>query len=206
MPAMRQPHELEAASRGGSAGPGGSASRREEDVNEEPEPPGRLTLDVIEDHEDWSRYPTTLPLIALASDAIARQSTALPPRPAVATVVLSSDDAVRALNLQWRGQDKPTNVLSFPSAGIQHAGQPALLGDVILAMETLEREAEAMGIPFAHHLQHLVVHGVLHLAGFDHENANDAERMEALERKILASLSVPDPYAESDPIAEDGTP
>ncbi|HLK24617.1 MAG TPA: rRNA maturation RNase YbeY [Caulobacteraceae bacterium] len=104
---------------------------------------------------------------------------------------LTTDAEVKSLNARFRGQDKPTNVLSFP-AGRSSDGR---LGDLALAFGVCAAEAEAQGKPLAGHLQHLVVHGVLHLAGFDHEAAADAERMEALERRILASLGVPDPYA-----------
>ncbi len=114
--------------------------------------------------------------------------------------MLSEDATVRALNRQWRGQDKPTNVLSF-AAGAETAppGAPCLLGDVVLAYETVAAEAKAQGKPMAHHLCHLVVHGVLHLLGFDHERAAEAERMEALETVILAGLGIADPYEPADP-------
>lgn len=107
-------------------------------------------------------------------------------------IALSSDEDVRALNARFRGQDKPTNVLSFPSApGVSEA---APSGDIIVAYETLAREAAHEGKPLHHHLAHLTVHGLLHLAGHDHHDDGDAERMEALERRILAHLDIPDPY------------
>jgi len=104
-------------------------------------------------------------------------------------VVLSDDATVRRLNREYRRKDKPTNVLSFP---LGETG--GLLGDVILARETVLAEAEAQGKRAADHLSHLVVHGVLHLLGFDHERQAQARRMEALERRILAGLGVADPY------------
>ncbi|HVV92453.1 MAG TPA: rRNA maturation RNase YbeY [Hyphomicrobiales bacterium] len=115
------------------------------------------------------------------------------------SVVLNDDDAVRALNRDWRGKDSATNVLSFPAAGPDQLAAAPHLGDVVLAGETLLREAAAEGRPPHHHLAHLVVHGTLHLLGHDHEDDAEAERMEALERQALATLGVPDPYAEAAP-------
>jgi probable rRNA maturation factor len=106
-------------------------------------------------------------------------------------VLLTDDASVANLNLRFRQQDKPTNVLSFPAP----ANPEAHLGDVALAYGVCAREAEAQGKPFAHHLAHLVAHGVLHLVGYDHEIDAEAEEMEGLERVILAGLGIPDPYA-----------
>ena len=108
------------------------------------------------------------------------------------SVILTSDAEIQALNARFRGQDKATNVLSFPAGA--HAG--GHLGDLALALGVCTREAAEQGKPLAHHLMHLVVHGVLHLVGHDHDVDADAEAMEALERRILAGLGVPDPYAE----------
>ena len=116
-------------------------------------------------------------------------------------MVLSDDSAVRALNRDHRGKDAPTNVLSFPPALVPPAGARPL-GDVILAYETVRREALEQGKAAADHLRHLVVHGVLHLSGYDHETEAEAEEMEQLEREILAGLGIADPYA--DPPAVDG--
>ena len=107
-------------------------------------------------------------------------------------IVLSDDSAVRLLNRQWRGIDKATNVLSFPTETTD--GEPQLLGDIVLAYETIAREARKESKPFAHHLAHLAVHGFLHLNGYDHERDEDAEAMEELERKILRRLAIADPY------------
>ena len=105
------------------------------------------------------------------------------------TVALSDDKRVQALNRRDRQQDKPTNVLSYPS------GERDFLGDVVLARQTVWREAKSQGKTPADHLAHLVVHGTLHLMGYDHETSEaDAERMEALERRILAKLGIADPY------------
>lgn len=121
-------------------------------------------------------------------------------------VVLADDAFVQTLNKTYRGKDKPTNVLSFPTGAIPVAvgpeplwggetGRARPLGDIVLAEETLTREASEQGKSFADHLSHLVVHGVLHLLGEDHEEDDAAEAMEALEREILASLGIADPYS-----------
>ena len=110
-------------------------------------------------------------------------------------VMLTDDAGIRTLNSNWRGIDKPTNVLSFPA--LQPAGDsapddmPRMLGDIAIAFETTRREADEEDKPFEHHLSHLAVHGFLHLIGYDHENDDDAEAMEALEREILAQLGIP---------------
>ena len=103
-----------------------------------------------------------------------------------------------ALNKTWRGQDKPTNVLSFPGTRLTMIGTrgETFLGDVILARETLVREATEQGIPLDHHFNHLVLHGLLHLAGYDHGTDEEAEVMETLETRILAALGIADPHAD----------
>ena len=110
-------------------------------------------------------------------------------------IVLTDDAAIRELNHRWRGRDKPTNVLSFPAHGLVPPGSgPRPLGDVVIAYETMAREAQEQGLPLTHHLTHLAVHGFLHLLGYDHESDTEAETMEQLERDILARLEIPDPY------------
>jgi probable rRNA maturation factor len=113
-------------------------------------------------------------------------------------VMLTDDAGIRTLNNNWRGIDKPTNVLSFPAlqpnAPPGDDDPPRMLGDIAIAYETLRREADAEAKPFDHHLSHLVVHGFLHLIGYDHETDQEAEAMEALETEILAQLGIPDPY------------
>jgi probable rRNA maturation factor len=121
------------------------------------------------------------------------------------SVLLADDAAVRRLNRDYRGQDRPTNVLSFSALDetISVAGPgsvfpgPVLLGDVVLAFETVRHEAAAHNKGLAHHVSHLVVHGVLHLLGYDHAAEDEAAAMEALETRVLAGLGVPDPYAEA---------
>ena len=117
-------------------------------------------------------------------------------------IVLGSDDDVRQLNRDYRGLDKPTNVLSFANleegtstAPVGHPdGAPLLLGDIIIALETVEREAGQENKRLEHHLSHMIVHGMLHLLGYDHESENEAREMEALEVKALAELGINNPY------------
>lgn len=143
---------------------------------------------------DAARRAKTAARAALAAAAVRRR---IGGANAELSLVLADDGTVRTLNRLWRGCDRPTNVLSFPaSSGRIAAGAPLLLGDVVLAFETVAREAQAQGKPLAHHLAHLVTHGVLHLVGFDHEEDRAARRMESLERRILAGLSIADPYRE----------
>jgi probable rRNA maturation factor len=124
-------------------------------------------------------------------EALVRRA-ALAARPDGGVVVLlADDDAVAELNQQFRHKAGPTNVLSFPAP----ENPENLLGDIALAYGVCAREAAEQGKPLAHHLQHLVAHGVLHLLGYDHLTEAEAEEMEALERRILAGLGVPDPYA-----------
>ncbi|MEA2830924.1 MAG: putative rRNA maturation factor [Bradyrhizobium sp.] len=115
-------------------------------------------------------------------------------------VMLTDDVGIRTLNSNWRGIDKPTNVLSFPA--LQPTGPsgpddaPRMLGDIAIAYETTRKEADDEQKPFDHHLSHLAVHGFLHLLGYDHEKDDDAEAMETLEQQILAQLGIPDPYTD----------
>jgi probable rRNA maturation factor len=121
-------------------------------------------------------------------------------------IVLTDDSAIRALNRDWRGKDQPTNVLSFPAPAPARTlpsqpGEVRLMGDIVIAYETVEREARVEERPFRHHLAHLAVHGFLHLAGHDHVVEAEADVMEALEIAVLARLDVPNPYLLRDPEA-----
>ena len=172
----------------------------EDDANDDDDRPrsspsaAALDLDVRVDEPGW-RALTQDPE-AVVGEAVAAALAAFEPEAVELAVVLADDAAVRALNRRHRGKDAPTNVLSFPPAFLPPAG-PRPLGDVILALETVRREAAEQGKTGADHLRHLVVHGVLHLSGYDHEIEAEAEEMEALERAVLAGLGVADPYAEA---------
>ncbi len=115
------------------------------------------------------------------------------------SIVFTDDAAMRKLNAKWRGKDSPTNVLSFPQAAPPgsgaFSGSGRLLGDVILSAETIAREAALAEKPLEDHMAHLIIHGYLHLLGFDHQVDADAEKMEQLERVALKKLGIADPYA-----------
>ena len=155
-------------------------------------------IDIVVDRQSggWADEPALLKLaeqiVSAATGALALE----PEGPCELSLVFSDDATVRSLNTQWRGKDAPTNVLSFPAFPLKPGAKlPPLLGDVILAFETVAREAAEEAKPLDHHISHLILHGMLHLLGYDHETDGQAEEMEALERKILASLAIPDPYA-----------
>jgi len=140
-------------------------------------------------------------LAARAADAAAQVAPELANPRLSASLLFTSDAEVHALNRDWRQRDKATNVLSFPMLGREELlalptqGPPELLGDIALAHETCSREAEEKGVHLADHAAHLIVHGLLHLAGHDHEiSAQHAEAMEALETKALALMGIADPY------------
>ena len=143
---------------------------------------------------DWTRtQPDAEGLTRAAAEAALARSEIMGDHGDL-VVLLTDDDTVHALNRQFRGRNQPTNVLSFPA--VSTAG--AHLGDIALAYGVCAGEAQAQGKPLSAHLQHLVVHGVLHLLGYDHEEAAEAEAMEAIERQIMSVLGVPDPYAVGD--------
>jgi probable rRNA maturation factor len=152
-------------------------------------------VEIVVESARWSGRRGVQPLLRRA---IAGASAALPAKAARSTsgaelaIVLTNDSAIRKLNRTWRGKNEPTNVLAFPAD--QHGGPHRLLGDVVIAYETLAREARAERKPFDHHLAHLAVHGFLHLCGYDHESDRQAAAMERLETAILARLEIPDPY------------
>ena len=153
-----------------------------------------LKIDVMVDSRRWKEPAKVKAVVrrAVAQAAAATRSTT----GAELAIVLTDDSAIRALNRDWRGIDKATNVLSFPAkdGGPQPEGPQPHLGDIVLAYETIAREAESEHKPFAHHLAHLAVHGFLHLVGYDHERDDEARSMEQAERDILRRLKIPDPY------------
>jgi len=170
----------------------GLALARDAD-NDDPEPPRRLALDIVLEDGDWSAFGDADALVAACADALARR---LDLADMEAVVALSSDARVQVLNRDYRGKDKPTNVLSFPAGPARvPTGQPRHIGDIVLAAETLVREADEQGKPPRDHLQHLIIHGLLHLLGYDHETEPQAVEMEALEVEVLATLGIADPYA-----------
>jgi probable rRNA maturation factor len=150
-------------------------------------------IEVIVRSARWRKRPTAKTIVKKAVLAAAK---AVSTRPTELAIVLSDDSAIRTLNRDWRGKNAPTNVLSFPAAQPgKSRSAPPYIGDIVIAYQTVAREAVAESKPFNHHLAHLAIHGFLHLLGYDHENDRDAQKMEQLERKILKRLAVPDPYA-----------
>lgn len=157
-----------------------------------------MQLDI--DIEDWAEGEWEA-LAARTADAVAGAEPALANPRLGASLLFTSDAEVHALNREWRGKDRPTNVLSFPMLArddllaLAPKGPPVMLGDIALARETCAREAADKGISLDDHAAHLIVHGLLHLAGHDHVDSDEqAEAMEALEIKALAILGIADPY------------
>ena len=146
-------------------------------------------IDILVQSPLWSDQPLAEHTVR---EAIAAASTTISTKNGEVSIILADDLAVRALNRQWRGVDKPTNVLSFPAKGIE--GGPRLFGDIVMAYETLKRECDNEGRVFLHHLAHLTIHGFLHLMGYDHSVDAEAEEMEGLESKIMMRMSLPDPW------------
>jgi len=157
--------------------------------------PGRreraLEIDVQVASPLWQAQPLAEQTVRAAIAAAATELAA----DGEVSVLLTDDASIRALNRDWRKLDKPTNVLSFPAA--KQAGS-ALLGDIVVAYETLARECEDEGRDILHHLAHLSVHGFLHLLGYDHQTDSQAEAMEGLESRIMRSMNMPDPYLARD--------
>lgn len=163
---------------------------------------GALDLDIAIE-ADWPSPPDWEALTERAAAALAQVAPELA-NPRLSVSILFADDGeVHELNREWRGKDKPTNVLSFPMLerddllALSPAGPPEMLGDIALALETCTREAGEKGLCLEHHAAHLIVHGLLHLAGHDHEiSPQDARLMEELEIKALALLGIADPYGD----------
>ncbi|MDF2116921.1 rRNA maturation RNase YbeY [Roseiarcaceae bacterium H3SJ34-1] len=157
-----------------------------------------VTVDISNEFDHW---PAGIPDIetfttqAIAA-ALAGAKVALQDHVEV-SIVYCDDAFIHDLNKQWRRKDAPTNVLSFPLASGAALATTPMLGDIIISCETVMREARDEGKSFADHLAHMLVHGALHLAGYDHEIDADAETMEALERTVLSQLGVDDPYRDA---------
>jgi probable rRNA maturation factor len=152
-------------------------------------PRAACKIDIVVESELWKQTGNVKAVLRRALEAAAGSVST---KGAELAIVLTDDSAIRLLNRDWRSIDAATNVLSFPTENA--GGEPPLIGDIVLAYETIAREARAEQKPFAHHLAHLAVHGFLHLVGYDHERDPDAEAMEQAERTILRTLAIPDPY------------
>jgi probable rRNA maturation factor len=154
----------------------------------------KIALDISVPSGLWRGLPRARALARETIAAAAAESGLAEGEGAEVSLCLADDARLRALNLRWRGLDKPTNVLSFPAAPPGRDAKSMALGDIALAYETLAREASELGVPLADHYRHLVAHGFLHLLGYDHETEREAERMEALETRIMARLGAAEPY------------
>jgi probable rRNA maturation factor len=150
-----------------------------------------VTIEIATESTAWEKLPGAEAAVRRAVEAALHDEQI---REGEIGIVLSDDARMQALNKSFRGTDKATNVLAFPAPKLQSDG-PRPLGDIVLAYETMVREAEAEGKAAEHYLMHLAVHGTLHLVGFDHIDDADALAMEARERAILAKLGISDPYA-----------
>lgn len=164
-----------------------------------------LSLDVARDSAAWNALEEAQDLAVRAlEEAAAQAGVQLRPHAEV-SLLLTGDAQMRGINREWRGQDKPTNVLSFPAVPPEKLARAPFLGDIAVAYETLAREAEAEDKPLADRFSHLVVHGFLHLLGYDHQTQAEADAMEALETRILAALGIDDPYGDA-PAARSASP
>lgn len=167
----------------------------------------QLKVDVDAASKKWARaFPkmnAKIEQAAAIAFTMAKKPAAFKKRSFDITITLTSDATIRKLNRDYRGKDKPTNVLSFPQLDLSSKqkfvaipGVPIPLGDVVLAFETVKRECKGQDKNIENHTLHLVVHGVLHLLGYDHMNSKDATAMENLERNILDAMGYTDPYAD----------
>jgi len=143
----------------------------------------------------WDAQPLAAQTVR---DAIAAAAATLSTADNEVSILLTDDKAIRLLNREWRGIDKPTNVLSFPAATTKASVRMPLFGDIVMAYETLKRDCDDEDLIFLHHLAHLTVHGFLHLIGYDHQVEAQAEEMEGLESKIMTRMQMPDPHLARD--------
>jgi len=161
-----------------------------------------IVVEVSVECELWAALPNAENLAAQAIDKARRVTKIKLHKDAEVSVLLVDDARIRSLNAQWRNIDKATNVLSFPASAPGKLASNPLLGDIVIAFETVQREARDESKSLANHVSHLVVHGFLHLIGYDHENEGDAETMEALEIKVLAGLKIANPYSETELVVQ----
>lgn len=166
-------------------------------------------VDLIVEAPDWRRALPELEALAVRAAEMALQAAELEPAGFSVSLLACDDDRIAGLNAEFRGRPAPTNVLSWPAFSLAPAapgappprppgagtdGGRVALGDVALALGTVVREAEERGLPLKNHAMHLILHGCLHLLGYDHETPQDAELMEDVERRALARAGIPDPY------------
>jgi probable rRNA maturation factor len=162
-------------------------------VPERPASPPQIDVEIRS--PQWDKQPLAEKAVR---DAISAAVSALSTAGGEVSIVLTDDSTIRSLNRDWRGIDSATNVLSFPASGPGRGQDGGLLGDIVIAYETLKRECDEEKREFLHHLCHLTVHGFLHLVGYDHQDDAQAEEMERLESEIMTRLNMPDPYLARD--------
>ena len=156
-------------------------------------------VEIAIEADDWARYPSVEALARATVDACVAEADADIEEGDELSLLLCDDARIHELNRDFRGIDKPTNVLSFPASP---APGQTTLGDIAIAFETVAREAAEEGKTFLDHYAHMVAHGFLHILGYDHEDDREAEIMEARERAILKRLGIADPYLPDSRIAE----
>jgi probable rRNA maturation factor len=164
-----------------------------------------MNIDCLIDDDAWLVLPEREALAERAARAVFEVLEA-PEPDAELSVVFTSDAAMAELNRTWRGKAEPTNVLSFPAAGGVKTGLPSAVGDIVLAAGVVGAEASAQGKPLANHTAHLIIHGMLHLLGYDHGDDQTAEAMERLEAQAMARLGLPDPYEDATAQGRDDAP
>ena len=158
-----------------------------------------LTVDLAVEDPSWTAVSDLQMLVERAVSAALAEAGVAADEDTELSCLFCDDITIQGLNRQWRGQDKPTNVLSFPTEG---PGAEMMLGDIAVAFGTVRREAEAESKRIEDHVAHLVIHGTLHLLGEDHETPAEADAMEALETRAMARLGLADPYAGSEPVGQ----
>jgi len=156
--------------------------------------PVEVALELLVESDGWPARPTLRRLAKKATVAAVAEAGLSFDGPSELSLLFADDERLRQLNSFHRNKDLATNVLSFPGPDEVPAGAPRLLGDIVLGRQTVEREAEAAGLTMTHHIGHLIVHGFLHLCGYDHLSDDQAEIMEELEIRILERLGIADPY------------
>jgi probable rRNA maturation factor len=157
-----------------------------------------LQSDISIECEHWSKLADLDSLVEKALNAARLEAGKSLFSGAEVSLLFCDDGRIQELNREWRGLDKPTNVLSFPAAFADRLATAPLLGDIAIAFETVSKEARDEDKTLSDHTFHMIVHGFLHLLGYDHENEEEAEEMEDLERRALARLGIADPYAASE--------
>lgn len=156
-----------------------------------------MEIDVVTEDEAWRRLPEREALARAAVEAVFEVGRMPLPEGEV-SIVFASDRHIAELNRAWRGKEGPTNVLSFSAPPLPKGAGPQPLGDIILAAGVVASEAASRDKPLASHTSHLIVHGLLHLLGYDHDTADRAEAMETLESEVLAKLGFADPYQDAE--------